>query len=165
MRNPTAPSRTKIGAAGIGFIGGAVIAAAMALIEPHEGTRLDPYRDMVGVWTVCTGETRVPMRRYSRDECRAMLRQAIESEYGAGVLAAVPALQARPHQLTAAISLAYNIGAPAFARSTVARRFRAGDWRGGCDAFLLWNRAGGRVVRGIVRRRAAERSVCLTGLA
>lgn len=156
--------RAKAGAAGIGFIGGAIIAAAMALIEPHEGTRLVPYRDMVGVWTVCIGETRVPMRRYSRAECRAMLRRAIESDYGMGVLTAVPALQARPHQLTASISLAYNIGVPAFTRSTAARRFRAGQWRAGCDAFMLWNRAGGRIVPGLVRRRAAEHTLCVSDL-
>lgn len=45
-----------------------------------------------------------------------------------------------------------------------ARRFNAGNWRGGCDAFLMWNRAGGRVVRGLALRRARERALCLKGL-
>ncbi len=52
---------------------------ATTLIERWEGTRLLPYRDVVGVWTVCTGETRVAMRRYTREECRALLETAIRS--------------------------------------------------------------------------------------
>lgn len=138
---------------------------ATPLIERWEGTRTASYRDIVGVWTVCTGETRVAMRRYTLTECRALLSKAIRSDYGAGVLRAVPALAGRPRVLAASISLAYNIGVPAFARSTVARRFNAGDWRGGCDAFLMWNRAGGRVVQGLVNRRTDERRLCLEGIA
>lgn len=147
-----------------GLLTGAVIAGAMALIQPWEGTKLDPYRDIVGIWTVCTGETRVEMRRYTRPECDGMLSAAIRDDYGAGVLKAVPALQHQPHQLIASISLAYNIGVKGFAGSTVARRFNSGNWRAGCDAFLMWNKAGGKVVRGLTNRREAERKVCLTGL-
>ena len=49
---------------------------------------------------------------------------------------------------SAATRLSFNIGVVAFCRSTAARRFNAGDWRGGCDAFLAWNKArvGGRLV-------------------
>jgi len=70
----------------------------------------------------------------------------------------------REQQLIASVSLAYNIGTGGFCRSTAARRFNAGNWRGGCDAFLMWNRAGGRVVRGLTLRRQRERAICLTGL-
>lgn len=151
-----------------GTMAGGAIAIALAMAAPivskWEGTRTDPYRDIVGVWTVCTGETRVTMRRYSAAECDALLRRALAQDYAPAVLRAVPALADRPHQLAASISLAYNIGARGFARSTVARRFNAGDWRGGCDAFLMWSRAGGREVRGLVRRREDERRVCMTGL-
>lgn len=150
-----------------GAAAGALAAAALIatpLIEQWEGTRTVPYRDIVGIWTVCTGETRVAMRRYTRTECRDLLRRAIVSDYGAGVLAAVPALEGRPRPLAASISLAYNIGVSAFARSTAARRFNRGDWRGGCDAFLLWTRAGGRTVPGLVNRRRDERRLCLEGV-
>jgi len=148
--------------------GGAFIALALAIatptVERWEGTRIDPYRDVVGVWTVCAGETRVAMRRYTSSECAVMLGKALESDYAPGVLAAVPALEQRPHQFAAAISLSYNIGTAAFARSTAARRFNAGDWRGGCEAFLMWDRAGGQAVPGLASRRRAERKLCLTGL-
>lgn len=148
--------------------GGAFVALALSLatplVERWEGTRTDPYRDIVGVLTVCTGETRVTMRRYTRAECKAMLDETLAVDWAPAVLKAVPALKNRPHQLAAAISLTYNIGEAAFAQSSVARRFNAGDWRGGCDAFLMWNRAGGKVVKGLDNRRRDERRLCLTGL-
>ena len=156
------------GAVGGALGGSAFVALALAIatptVERWEGTRFAPYRDIVGIWTVCSGETRATMRRYTPAECEHMLRQTLESDFAPAVLAAVPALEHRPYQFAAAISLSYNIGAAAFARSTVARRFNAGDWRGGCDAFLLWVYAGGRRVHGLVNRREAERKLCLTGL-
>ncbi|MCW2395905.1 MULTISPECIES: lysozyme [unclassified Sphingobium] len=160
-------SKTKSAAAGravgAAFIGLAIMITA-PLIERWEGTRTDPYRDLGGVWTVCTGETRVEMRRYTAAECQAMLDTTLEVDWAPAVLKAVPALKDRPYQFAAAISLTYNIGQAAFARSTVARRFKAGDWKGGCDAFLLWVQVNGKRVQGLVNRREAERKLCLTNL-
>jgi len=161
-------SQTAGGALGAVLGGGGFVALALAIatptIERWEGTRTDPYRDLVGVWTVCTGETRAPMRRYTPAQCQALLHAALANDFAPAVLKAVPALRERPHQLAASISLAYNIGPAAFARSSAARRFNAGDWRGGCEAFLMWNKAGGHVVPGLERRRRDERALCLTGL-
>jgi len=128
---------------------------------------LTAYADIVGVWTICDGDTRNvrPGMRETEAGCRDRLeRQLID--HARPVLACVPAL-ARPerqHQLVASVSLAYNIGTSGFCRSTAARRFNAGDWRRGCDAFLMWNKAGGRVVRGLALRRERERALCLKGL-
>lgn len=145
-----------------GSLLGAALALATPLIMQWEGKRNDPYRDIVGVLTVCHGETQAPMRRYSDAECAAMLATRVEADYARPILACVPAFAGHPHAYAASISLAYNIGVAAFCRSSVARAFRAGDWTGGCDAFLRWNRAGGREVRGLTRRRAAERRLCRT---
>lgn len=142
----------------------AVVTASVAFIAPWEGTRLVPYRDLAGVWTVCSGETRVEMRRYSRAECDTMLRTAVSETYGQCVLKAVPGLRRRPDQLVASISLAYNIGCDAFERSTAARRFNAGDWKAGCNAFTKWVYSAGKRVQGLVNRREAERKLCLKGL-
>lgn len=143
-------------------VGGAGFAAILtALVLQWEGTSQDPYRDIVGVWTVCTGETNVPMRRYTKAECEAMLADSLDG-YAAGVKRLTPRLQG--YQLVAATSLTYNIGEAAYARSTVRRRFNAGDLRGGCDAFLVWRYAGGREVKGLKNRREAERQICLTDL-
>ena len=143
-------------------VGGAGLAATLiALVAAWEGTRTDPYRDIVGVWTVCTGETNVPMRRYTKAECDAMLSKSLDG-YATDVKRLTPRLEG--YQLVAATSLAYNIGGAAYARSTVRRRFNAGDLRGGCDAFLAWRFAGGREIKGLKNRREAERKICLTDL-
>lgn len=61
----------------------------------------------------------------------------------------------------AAVQLAYNIGVERFCKSTVARRFNAGDYAGACDAFLMWNKFQGRELRGLTERRKRERARCL----
>ncbi|MBO9602532.1 MAG: lysozyme [Novosphingobium sp.] len=143
---------------------GAVGAAALlGLLQPWEGKSNHPYKDIVGVWTVCYGETRVEMKRYSDAECEDMLADASDG-FAKGVLAATPRLKGHPYQLAAATSLAYNIGLRAYAGSTADKRFDAGDFRGGCAAITSWNRAGGKVRKGLQNRRAAEYRVCMTGL-
>ncbi len=165
MTDPSRPNRIKTTTAlGGAAAGCGAIALCLSIIMPWEGKRNDPYRDIVGVLTVCYGETQGPMRRYSDAECSDMLRRRVERDYAAPVLRCVPGFATRPEPYAASISLAYNIGAKAFCGSTAARRFNAGDWRGGCNAFLMWSKAGGRVVSGLVNRRRAEQGVCLKGV-
>lgn len=147
----------------LALVGAGCAALLVPFVGTWEGKSNDPYRDLVGVQTVCYGETRVEMRRYSDSECEAMLAQGL-GDFAKPVLERNPELLGHDPQLAAATSLAYNIGASAYHRSTVARRFSAGNWRGACDAFLMWNKAGGRVVRGLVNRRKAERELCLKDL-
>lgn len=147
----------------IALVGACAAALMTGTVATWEGKSNDPYRDIVAVETVCYGETRVAMRRYSDAECEEMLAEAL-GQFATGVIERNPELRERPHQLAAATSLAYNIGLSAYRRSTAARRFTQGRWRDGCNAILLWNKAGGRVVRGLVRRREAERRLCLEGL-
>ena len=105
----------------------------------------------------------VPMRRYSDDECKDMLAGSLAT-YAQAVLDRNPELRGHDPQVIAASSLAYNIGPAAYRRSTVARKFSAGDWRGACNAFLAWSYAGGRQVQGLLNRRKAEREICLRGV-
>lgn len=145
-------------------VGGAGIAATLILlVAQFEGKSNDPYEDPLvrNLMTVCYGETNVPMRRYSDAECEAMLADSLAT-YANDVKRLTPHLQG--NQLIAATSLSYNIGVSAYARSTVRRRFNAGDLRGGCDAFLMWTKAGGREIKGLRKRREAERKICLSGL-
>jgi len=136
---------------------------AVPLVAKWEGKRNDPYRDIVGVQTVCYGETRVEMRRYSDTECRAMLEKAVEG-FAEPVARCTPRIADRPYQLAAASSLAYNIGVGAYCKSTTDRRFDAGDLEGGCAALKFWNKAGGKFVQGLANRRAEEYRLCMTGL-
>ena len=128
---------------------------------------LAAYADIVGVWTICDGDTKGvrPGMVETEAGCQERLERQLVAHAGP-VLRCVPALghPGREQQLIASVSLAYNIGTGGFCRSTAARRFNAGNWKGGCDAFLMWNKAGGRVVRGLALRRERERAVCLKGL-
>ncbi|TXH56493.1 MAG: lysozyme [Desulfurellales bacterium] len=143
-------------------LGGTGAAAALiALVAAWEGKSNDPYADLRGIATVCYGETNVPMRRYSDAECREMLAKSL-NKYASEVKRLSPRLEG--NQLLAATSLTYNIGSAAYARSTARRRFNAGDLRGGCEALTWFNRAGGRVIPGLVNRRRAEYRVCIADL-
>jgi lysozyme len=126
---------------------------------------LRAYADIVGVWTICDGDTKNvrPGMVESEAGCTARLERQLVA-HAAPVLRCVPGLKGRDNQLVASVSLAYNIGTTGFCRSTVARRFNAGNWRGGCDAMLMWDKAGGRAVRGLTLRRQRERALCLKGL-
>lgn len=149
----------------------AAIAAALAIAVPGimrwEGKRNIAYADVAGVPTVCWGHTGPAARplgaRRTDAECGLLLDRDIEAHMRP-ILGCVPELALRPNQLAASTMLAFNIGTRAFCGSIAARRFNAGDWRGGCNAFRLWNQAGGRIVRGLVRRREDERRICLKGL-
>jgi len=143
--------------------GGAITVAA-AFIAPWEGVEMRAYRDIVGVPTICYGETRgVKMGDTATlAECQTMLAVAV-GQFEAGIR---PCLPKKLSDKTRAsfISVAYNIGIGAFCKSSMSRRALAGDMKGACDALLMWNKAGGKVVRGLTNRRNAERKLCLEGL-
>ncbi|KQD16250.1 lysozyme [Acinetobacter baumannii] len=65
------------------------------------------------------------------------------------------------NQFDALVSLAYNIGSGAFKGSTLLKLLNKGDYKGAADQFLVWNKAGGKVMKGLVRRREAERALFL----
>lgn len=160
---PNEPEQPQTGKARLVALVGAAALGLIAVVGSFEGKRNDPYRDIVGVPTVCFGETRVDMRHYSDAECEDMLANGL-ADFAEPVLRCTPGLKGHDPQLLAAVSLAYNIGAANYCRSTVDRRFDAGNWKGACDAFLLWNRAGGREVAGLTKRRKQERAICIRGL-
>lgn len=144
--------------------------AAFELIARWEGKRNHAYQDIVGVWTVCYGHTKTAHRgQYKTDrECRSMLVEEI-FEYREGYHVALSASTKRyrltPLRDAAYTSLCYNVGVRGCSRSTAVRRLNRGDVAGGCKALTWWNKAGGRVVRGLVNRRAAEERYCLAGVA
>lgn len=143
--------------------------AAIPFVGRLEGLRLEAYQDVVGVWTVCYGETKgvKPGDQYTRAQCEAMLAAEI-LEYRAGLhryFAADTLGQRLPVWRDVAFaSLAYNAGVPAIGKSTATRRLNAGNVAGACEAMTWWNKAGGRVIRGLVNRRTEERALCLRGL-
>ncbi|MGG7518850.1 lysozyme [Allorhizobium undicola] len=167
---PTARAKRAIAASG----GVAVVLAGTALVQPWEGLRTSAYRDIVGVATVCYGETKgVKMGdSYSKQECEEMLWQRLKADYEAPLKRCIATFDAAPVSWRAAsISLAYNVGTGAVCTSTAATLARRQDWRGSCDAMTRFNRAGGKVVTGLVNRREngdatrmGEAEICVSGL-
>lgn len=141
---------------------------AVGLVGAWEGLRTVAYPDRLagGIPTVCFGETRgVKLGdSYTIEECKVMLGDAL-ADFEAGMRKCLKAPDAIPDKpYVSFLSLSYNIGTGAFCRSTVARRANAGDLAGACDAITRFNRAGGKVIKGLVNRRAAERKLCLEGV-
>jgi len=153
-------------AAGVAGIVGAVAAAVLLVFTPaQEGRILTTYRDIGGVLTYCDGATESAQagRIYTPAECDAQLDRDLE-RHAAGIARCVPMNRLTDGQKVAFVDVAFNIGVSAFCGSSMARKANAGDMVGACDALLLWNRAGGREVAGLTKRRQRERELCLKGL-
>lgn len=152
--------------------GGAVVAVAFGAIASHEGYSEKAYIPVKGdVPTICYGETRgirMGMSR-TRAQCDEMFLKGL-SDFADGIESCVT----RPmgdDLYVAMLSLAYNIGVgspkhPGFCQSSVVRLYNAGDRRAACNAFLLYDKGGKprRVLAGLVKRRQAERALCLKGI-
>lgn len=146
--------------------GAGVAALAVSIIGGFEGMRTVAYQDVVGVWTICAGET-LNVRRgmtMTIPACNAMLLRRLD-EFADGVERCVPSAKDMPAaRYVSHVSIAYNIGIGGYCKSSIARLTNAGYVRAGCDALMKYNRAGGVVFPGLTRRRAAERELCLRGL-
>lgn len=142
--------------------------ATIDLVKRFEGLRLKSYKDSVGVWTIGYGTTsRAGIgvsvgagMEITEQEAEEYLRLAMQKF--ADQIAPSFTVQPTENQFGAMLSLAYNIGPTAFNKSTCLRRFNAGDPEGAADALTWFNKAGGKVLNGLVRRRAAERELFLS---
>ncbi|WP_407507355.1 lysozyme [Acinetobacter baumannii] len=136
------------------------------LISSFEGTRTTAYDDGVGIWTIGTGTTVYPngVKVKQGDTCTPeqakvyFKHDLAKFEKTVNEAVTVPLNQ---NQFDALVSLTYNIGSGAFKNSTLLKKLNKGDYQGAADQFLVWNKAGGKVMKGLVRRREAERALFL----
>lgn len=129
------------------------------LLKRFEGCRLKAYQDSVGIWTIGYGETlgikegMVWTQKQAEDQ---LARRALSF-----MLRAVkdcPQLFLEPPERVAAyVSLAYNIGLGAIRSSSVKRYTMRQEYIRAGESFILWNKAGGRVIRGLTNRRIIEK--------
>ncbi|WP_308351958.1 lysozyme [Serratia marcescens] len=148
----------------LGAATGGAIAIAAVLIPSLEGVEYKPYRDVVGVLTVCYGHTGpdiIPDKTYTEAECKAMLDKDLQP-FARSVERSVK-VPANEYQKAALISFSYNVGVKAFESSTLLKKLNAGDSRGACDEMRRWNKAGGKVWKGLINRREVEREICNWG--
>ncbi|NNP69899.1 lysozyme [Acinetobacter sp. Ac_5812] len=136
------------------------------LITSFEDLRLDAYDDGVGVWTIGYGTTVYPngIRVKRGDSCtkaQAMSFFQHDLRRFEAVINQAVKVVVNQNQFDALVSLTYNIGEQAFKDSTLLKKLNAGDFMGAAYQFPKWNRGGGKVLRGLVRRRAAERELFL----
>ncbi len=150
-----------------------VSALALAGIATHEGFSPRAYDDGVGVQTVGFGTTQLPLPTGqtrpvragdSLTPERAVLLLARDAERMAreiaGCIGPVPLAQ---YEFDAYVSLTYNIGSSAFCRSTLVKRLKQTppDYDNACREILRWDKAGGRVLAGLTKRRLDEYRVCV----
>lgn len=128
---------------------------------------LRAYLDIVKVATACDGLTGGDIKigkSFTEAQC-AVLLEARLADTAERVMACTPGLAltipGRDFVRFAAVSLAYNVGWPTYCTSTMRARINAGQIRAACDALTWFNRAGGRVLPGLVDRRAREKAICL----
>lgn len=142
-------------------------AAGLDLIKRWEGLRLTAYQDSVGVWTIGYGHTaeagppapKAGMKITEKEAADILARDL--GQYERAVTKAVSIVPSA-NQFAAMVSLCYNIGPANFAKSSVVRLLNVGQPREAADAFLLWNKAGGKVLKGLTARREDEKKLFLT---
>lgn len=140
------------------------LSIAADLCKEFEGFRSHPYICPAGYWTIGYGTvykpdgTTVTKDHPPIDEKTAFewLLSELKANYMAGVLKASPRLIAHPERLGALSSFAYNLGVPRYRASTLRRRVDEENWLDAKSELLRWVRAGGRILPGLVKRRAAE---------
>ena len=141
----------------------APIKRALPVIVRFEGLRLRPYLCPAGVWTVGLGSTRYldgqPVRPtdppITREHAYALAVEQLRRDYLPAVLRLCPGIDGFD-RLAGVLSFTYNCGVGALQASTLRRRINAGDWPGAQAEMRKWNKAGGKILPGLVIRRAVE---------
>jgi lysozyme len=158
-----------------GTVGASAAALLLAIVPFYEGTIREGHLDPIGIVTACTGHTGTAElgRAYSDEECDALLDADLTE--AARTVDRCVTVPLEPHQRAAFVSFAFNVG-PGKAgvkdgfctlksgrQPTFLLRLNAGDYAGACRGLNEhgnWTTAGGKQLRGLVRRRADERALC-----
>lgn len=135
-----------------------VSTAGMKMIQSFEGLRLRAYKDIVGIPTIGYGHTGKDVKMgmvITKAQAEEIMR--VDLAWFEQAVDGLIQVKVTQNQFDAMVSLTYNIGGNAFADSTLLRKFNRGDVQGAADEFLRWNKAGGKEVQGLTRRRHRER--------
>jgi lysozyme len=139
---------------------GAALIKTFEGCHKRDGDRFKPYVCPGGVLTIGWGHTNHHGRQFDRSarwtqqDCDGAFDEDMV-DFGRQV-AAVVTVPLKQHQFDALVSFAYNVGIGNLRASTLLRKLNAGDSDGAALEFHRWNRSNGKVLPGLVRRRAAE---------
>lgn len=149
--------------AGLGLSAAAVMAGS-GTVSYFEGKENKAYVDPVGIVTICYGETKgVKKGDYKTDEqcLESLASELVEHERGMLKVVRVPL---STKEQAAYLSFTYNLGVKAFTNSTLLKKLNSGDRVGACNQLLRWNKANGKVLNGLTKRRQEENKLCLEGV-
>lgn len=143
-------------------------AAGIAGLLAHEGSVPEVYLDPVGIPTACVGHTATVSRAdvgrpVSAEVCARLLAEDVA--WAERAVREDVAVTLSQEQFDALVSFVFNVGPRAFEQSTMLRKLNVGDCWGAAAEFPRWNKAKGRVLPGLVKRRADERRAFETGCA
>ena len=144
---------------GVGAL--AISGACIVNIALNEGYRGDAYKDAVGVPTVGYGETKGVTMKSKTTPDRALIQLLFSANSHADDIRQCIKVPLYQHEFDAYVSLAYNIGAKNFCGSTLVRKLNAKDYAGACSEIRRWNKAGGKVLSGLKKRREQEYRMCM----
>ena len=129
------------------------------LIKHFEGCELEAYKCPAGVWTIGYGHIKGVSEGMSITQAQAeqmLLDELKEYENYINELVVVDLSQ---NQFDALVSWVYNLGPANLKSSTLLKVLNSGDYAGVPDQIERWNKAGGKVLEGLIRRRQAESSL------
>lgn len=159
------------------------------MMAHHEGIRLKPYLCPAHMWTLGIGsvlhpeQIKLPMvrkngyegplrkdfplgdqyrRKFGKEEVMDLFEKDLV-RFERGVIRLCPRVLGNQAAFDALVSLSFNIGLGNLQRSSIRMRLNRGDYLGAAEAFMMWTKAGGRVLPGLLRRRADEKALFLTG--
>lgn len=139
---------------------------SLDLIKSFEGLRLEAYKDVVGVWTIGYGHTSMAGpptvkagMKITEQEATDLLISDLK-KYEEMVKRNVK-VDLNENQYGALVSFTYNLGEGNLRSSTLLKKINAKDFLGASNEFIKWNKAGGQVLKGLTRRRNAEKALFL----
>ena len=128
----------------------------LSLIKKFEGCELEAYQCSAGVWTIGYGHTKgvTPSDSISQEEAEQMLVDELH-EYESYVNEYVTVALSQ-NQFDALVSWVYNLGPANLKASTMLKVLNSGEYEDVPAQMKRWNKAGGKVLEGLIRRREAE---------
>lgn len=142
----------------------ALSASAVALVAlvAHEGYKSEAYIPIPGdVPTIGFGTTEGVKLGDKIDPVKALERALADMQKFEGAIKECVKVPLKQNEYEAYLSLSYNIGSRAFCNSTLVKKLNQFDYAGACQEILRWDKAGGKVIRGLTVRRQKEYEQCI----
>lgn len=129
------------------------------LIKHFESLRLEAYQDSVGVWTIGWGHTKNVFKgmKITKEEAEEFLKKDLE--VFENLVNDLLEVEINDNQFSALVSFSFNLGINNLKKSTLLKLINEKDFFNSSKEFVKWSNAGGRRLKGLVRRRLSERNL------